>query len=54
MMIKCSSCGVNIIAKGNFVKFSCPNCGEVEIVRCLNCKTASNKYTCSKCGFVGP
>ena len=53
MGMKCTSCGTNILAKGNFVKFLCPDCGKNEIVRCKNCKDLSNKYTCT-CGFVGP
>ncbi|MCS7105743.1 MAG: zinc finger domain-containing protein [Candidatus Aenigmarchaeota archaeon] len=53
-MFKCSTCKVNVLAKENFVKFECPNCGETLIVRCSTCKALSNKYTCSKCGFTGP
>ena len=52
--MRCSSCGVDIRAKDNFVKFKCPNCGEEVIIRCNTCKVLSNRYTCSKCGFVGP
>ncbi|MDI6798669.1 MAG: zinc finger domain-containing protein [Candidatus Aenigmarchaeota archaeon] len=56
MQLRCSTCGVDITAKKNFVRFSCPNCGKVEIIRCFNCKALSNKYTCPNpdCGFVGP
>ena len=53
-MLKCSTCKVNILAKENFVRFNCPACGKVEIVRCNTCKSLSNKYTCENCGFVGP
>jgi len=53
-MYRCTSCGANVFAKDNFVKFLCPNCGNIEIVRCSTCKNLSNKYTCSGCGFVGP
>ncbi len=53
-MVKCTSCGTNILAKNNFVKFKCPNCGKVEIVRCSQCKALSNKYECSNCKFIGP
>jgi len=34
--------------------FKCPNCGEVEIVRCQRCKRMGLKYKCPKCGFEGP
>lgn len=53
-MLKCTTCKTNILAKDNFVKFKCPNCGEVEIVRCSTCKTLCNKYTCESCEFTGP
>ncbi|MEM5836402.1 MAG: zinc finger domain-containing protein [Candidatus Aenigmatarchaeota archaeon] len=53
-MFKCSTCKVNILAKENFVRFSCPACGRTEIVRCKTCKALSNKYVCENCGFVGP
>lgn len=53
-MLRCTSCGINVLVKGEFVKFKCPNCGEAEIVRCSTCKALSNKYTCPKCGFIGP
>ena len=52
-MFKCTSCGINVIAKKNFVHFNCPGCGKKQIVRCYTCKTGSNSYTC-ECGFVGP
>ena len=52
--MKCTSCKTPIKAKDNFVKFSCPNCGEVEIYRCNTCKSLSNKYTCPLCKFTGP
>ena len=53
MVLKCTSCGTNILAKSNFVKFACPDCGKTEIIRCKNCKDLSNKYVCT-CGFSGP
>ncbi len=52
--MKCSSCGVEVSAKKNFVRFKCPSCLETEIVRCFNCKTSSQKFECGKCKFVGP
>jgi predicted RNA-binding Zn-ribbon protein involved in translation (DUF1610 family) len=54
MKLKCSTCGVDVLAKKNFVKFSCPNCAEETIIRCSNCKQLSNKYVCGKCQFTGP
>jgi len=53
-MDRCSSCGMNILSKDNFVKFKCPACGNTLIVRCHTCKSNSNKYSCSECGFIGP
>ncbi|MCD6476736.1 MAG: DUF1610 domain-containing protein [Candidatus Aenigmarchaeota archaeon] len=53
MILKCSSCGTNLIGQENFVKIKCPKCGEQEIFRCFRCKKLSVKYTC-KCGFEGP
>jgi len=52
--MKCSICNVDVLARENFVRFMCPNCGETEIIRCYNCKVLSNKYKCDKCNFVGP
>ena len=52
--MKCTSCGKDIRAKDNFVRFLCPNCGKAEIIRCSTCKALSRKYKCPSCGFVGP
>ena len=54
MPFKCTTCNVDVLTKENFVKFACPNCGEVEIVRCFTCKNLSNKYICKSCQFTGP
>ena len=50
---KCTSCGKGLNEPGTTF-FPCPNCGEVEIGRCMNCRDQSVKYVCSNCGFVGP
>ncbi|MBI2542763.1 MAG: DUF1610 domain-containing protein [Candidatus Aenigmarchaeota archaeon] len=52
--LQCTSCRINVLAKKNFVKFSCPKCGEVDIVRCSTCKNLGIKYSCNKCDFEGP
>lgn len=52
--LKCTSCGMNVLAKKNFVKFMCPKCGKLEITRCSTCKSLGTKYTCKDCGFEGP
>jgi len=52
--MNCISCGTDVRAKENWVKFECPNCGEYEILRCSTCKALSNPYKCPKCGFEGP
>lgn len=36
------------------ITFSCPNCGENEISRSRKARVLAKKYTCQKCGFVGP
>ena len=51
---KCTSCGGTISEDMHYSKFKCPQCGEVEIIRCETCKKNGNKYVCPKCGFVGP
>jgi Zn-ribbon RNA-binding protein len=54
MKLICSSCGISLIGQENFVKFNCPNCSEIAIVRCKQCKTLSIPYKCEKCNFEGP
>ena len=54
MEMKCTTCGVNVQTEENFVRFKCPNCGEVEIIRCEKCRVRRVPYKCEKCGFVGP
>lgn len=51
---KCLSCKKSVLnAKGN-TRFKCPNCGEYEIIRCIDCRKRGTKYKCPKCGFEGP
>lgn len=50
----CSTCGTHIMAKDNFVRFECPDCGKTEIARCKMCKELCNKYICKECEFTGP
>jgi len=54
MEIKCSTCGINVLTEENFVRFPCPNCGKVEIIRCERCRVRKVRYKCEKCGFEGP
>ncbi|MBU3896813.1 MAG: DUF1610 domain-containing protein [Nanoarchaeota archaeon] len=54
MVLKCSTCGVNLIGQSKFVKFQCPNCSETTIIRCYQCKKNANPYECEKCKFRGP
>ncbi|OKY77166.1 MAG: Zn-ribbon RNA-binding protein with a function in translation [Candidatus Methanohalarchaeum thermophilum] len=51
--IRCVSCGITITGPA-FTSFPCPECGEVTIARCKNCRKQSNHYKCSECGFIGP
>ncbi|MFH0890226.1 MAG: zinc finger domain-containing protein [Candidatus Aenigmatarchaeota archaeon] len=50
----CGTCGSVLAYAETFVEFPCPNCGDEVISRCKKCKDLSNKYKCSKCGFIGP
>ncbi|MBT5021661.1 RNA-binding protein [Candidatus Woesearchaeota archaeon] len=50
----CSSCKRRVSNMPGTVKFACPNCGDSEITRCTQCRKIVAKYTCPKCGFVGP
>ncbi|MBI2545403.1 MAG: DUF1610 domain-containing protein [Candidatus Aenigmarchaeota archaeon] len=52
--LQCTTCNTNVLARKNFVRFKCPKCGEVEIIRCSTCKNLGIKYTCSGCNFEGP
>ncbi|MBU5537249.1 MAG: DUF1610 domain-containing protein [Candidatus Aenigmarchaeota archaeon] len=52
--LKCTSCGTNVLSKKNFVRFMCPKCGKVKIIRCSTCKNLGTKYTCKECNFEGP
>ena len=36
------------------VRFLCPQCGKQEIIRARKEREIVIKYTCPKCGFVGP
>lgn len=52
--ITCTSCKKDIANDTGTVRFKCPNCGNVEIVRCKHCRVTAVKYKCSECGFEGP
>ena len=36
------------------VKFKCPNCGKVDIVRDEHDRKIAAPYKCPECGFEGP
>ncbi|MEM3736983.1 MAG: zinc finger domain-containing protein [Candidatus Bathyarchaeia archaeon] len=50
----CIWCEKMVVPTEFFVKFPCPNCGEVTITRCQRCRALSRPYRCPKCGFTGP
>ncbi len=54
MAIYCSSCKKDISNLKGSVKFLCPNCGKIEIVRCVDCRKRGVRYKCPECGFEGP
>jgi hypothetical protein len=45
---------VAIVNDKGSVAFTCPKCGEIEIVRSRYERENAVKYTCEKCGFTGP
>ncbi|UCD03990.1 MAG: DUF1610 domain-containing protein [Candidatus Woesearchaeota archaeon] len=51
---ECTSCKKRIINDPSSVSFTCPNCLEVIIIRCGECRKKAIKYRCSKCKFEGP
>lgn len=50
----CSSCKKKITNNTGSVRFKCPNCDNIEIIRCKHCRKIGARYTCSSCGFSGP
>ncbi|MBD3192439.1 MAG: RNA-binding protein [Candidatus Heimdallarchaeota archaeon] len=54
-MPSCSSCFRKISPNDiGSVKFRCPECGDVVIVRCSRCRNLGNDFKCPACGFEGP
>ena len=51
-LLKCTSCSKS--TQGGTTRFKCPDCGKVEIIRCVHCKKIAIKYECGSCGFSGP
>ena len=51
---KCISCKKKIDNISGSVLFQCPGCNDFEIIRCGECRKIAVKYTCPKCGLVGP
>ncbi|MDD5253838.1 MAG: zinc finger domain-containing protein [Candidatus Nanoarchaeia archaeon] len=52
--LHCTSCKKEIINDIGSSKFMCPNCGEVEIIRCSECRKIGARYKCHSCNFEGP
>ncbi|HLE46276.1 MAG TPA: zinc finger domain-containing protein [Thermoplasmata archaeon] len=50
---RCVSCGLVIGGRGT-TSFPCPNCGNVTIGRCQQCRDQGVAYACPECGFRGP
>jgi Zn-ribbon RNA-binding protein len=51
---KCLAMNVRITNDAGSVMFKCPKCNDYEIVRSKHAREIVAKYTCPKCGFVGP
>ncbi|PIN79997.1 RNA-binding protein [Candidatus Woesearchaeota archaeon CG10_big_fil_rev_8_21_14_0_10_32_9] len=51
---KCNSTNVRITNDKGSVIFKCPSCKDFEIVRSRHSRQIVAKYTCPKCGFIGP
>ncbi|HLC91389.1 MAG TPA: zinc finger domain-containing protein [Candidatus Nanoarchaeia archaeon] len=50
----CISCKKKTVNDKGTVTFSCPQCGNYDIVRCTNCRSNASRYACPGCGFKGP
>jgi len=50
----CMSCKKRITNMVGTTKFSCPNCGKFEIIRCEHCRKVAARYECPECKFSGP
>ena len=48
----CISCGKGLMQQGS-TTFICPTCDQI-IGRCNGCREQSVRFTCVKCGFIGP
>ncbi|MHA1166680.1 MAG: zinc finger domain-containing protein [Candidatus Hodarchaeales archaeon] len=54
-MPKCLSCGAPIKPFDHgVVRFQCPECDKILIIRCSQCRSLGNSYICPNCGFKGP
>lgn len=51
--LSCTSCGERLVVKGS-ASFNCPQCGQVLVGRCKQCRDQSVPYKCTGCGFTGP
>lgn len=51
-MMTCSSCKKEV--SDDYVRFKCPGCGKVEMIRCAKCRETAAAYRCPECKFVGP
>lgn len=49
----CTSCGVRLIGRGS-TSFPCPDCADVHVGRCPQCRDQGVEYECPSCAFVGP
>lgn len=54
MVVKHDEYGNKLVNDSANITFTCPACNGAEISRSRQARQLGKKYTCPKCGFVGP
>lgn len=52
--LKCTTCKEPVTNDLGTVRFKCPSCGKVDIVRSRNMRAIAARYVCHECNFAGP
>lgn len=53
-VLRCISTNVELTNKTGSVIFTCPKCGDADIIRSFHAREVGAKYICPKCHFKGP